>query len=63
MKRYEFYYRSADQKTNIHAIRWMPEEEPVGIIQIAHGVTEYILRYEDFARYLTLQRCKISLFQ
>lgn len=53
MKRYEFYYQSADKKTNIHAVRWMPEGKPVGIIQIAHGVTEYILRYEDFARYLT----------
>lgn len=53
MKRYEFYYQSADQKTNIHAVRWMPEGEPLGIIQIAHGVTEYILRYEEFAKYLT----------
>ena len=22
MKRYEFYYQSADKKTNIHAVRW-----------------------------------------
>ena len=53
MKRFEFFYQSADNKTKIHAVKWMPEREPVGIIQIAHGVTEYILRYEEFARYLT----------
>lgn len=46
MKRFEFFYQSADNKTKIHAVKWMPEREHVGIIQIAHGVTEYILRYE-----------------
>ena len=53
MRKFDFYYQSADNKTNIHAVRWMPEREPVGIVQIAHGVTEYILRYEELARYLT----------
>lgn len=53
MRKREFYYPSADGKTQIHAIEWVPEEKPVAILQVAHGVTEYIGRYETFARYFT----------
>lgn len=53
MNKREFYYPSSDGKTRIHAVEWIPEEEPKAILQIAHGVTEYILRYEEFAEYLT----------
>ncbi len=49
----EFYYPSADGKTQIHAVEWKPETEIKGVIQIAHGVTEYILRYENFAEFFT----------
>lgn len=49
----EFYYPSADGKTQIHAVEWKPETEVKGVIQIAHGVTEYILRYENFAEFFT----------
>lgn len=52
MTKNEFYYPSADGKTNIHAVSWIPEKEPKAIIQIAHGITEHILRYEEFAEYL-----------
>ena len=37
----EFNYQSADGKTQIHAIEWKPEKEIIGVIQIAHGVTEH----------------------
>lgn len=53
MNRKDFYYKSADVKTKIHAVEWLPEEEPKAILQIAHGVTEHILRYEEIAQYLT----------
>lgn len=53
MNKREFYYPSSDGKTRIHAVEWIPEEEPKAILQIAHGVTEYILRYEEFAEFLT----------
>ena len=53
MKKKEFFYLSADGKTNIHAVMWLPDEKPKAILQISHGVTEYILRYERFANYLT----------
>lgn len=32
---------------------YLPEEKPRGIIQISHGMCEYIARYEDFADFLT----------
>jgi len=51
----EFFYPSSDGKTNIHATLWLPEDKPRAVIQIAHGVAEYILRYDRFARFLTEQ--------
>lgn len=53
MVKNEFYYLSADNKTQIHAVEWKPEKEIIGVIQIAHGVTEHILRYEQFAEFFT----------
>ena len=51
--RREFYYPSSDGRTSVHAVEWTPESAPVGVYQIAHGVSEYALRYEPFARFLT----------
>ena len=53
MVKNEFYYLSSDNKTQIHAVEWKPEKEIIGVIQIAHGVTEHILRYEQFAEFFT----------
>ena len=53
MVRNEFTFPSADQKTQIHAVEWLPEGEVRAVLQIAHGVSEYILRYEPFAEYLS----------
>lgn len=50
---HEFTYPSADGKTAIHAVEWLPEGEVKAVLQIAHGVSEYILRYAPFAEYLT----------
>ncbi len=36
----------------IHACRWTPEGEIRGIVQIVHGIAEYVERYDDFASYL-----------
>ena len=49
----ESHYLSADKATQIHAVKWMPSSEPIAIVQIAHGVTEYIERYAPLAKYLT----------
>ena len=53
MARNEFTLLSADQKTPIHAVEWLPEGEVRAVLQSSHGVSEYILRYEPFAEYLT----------
>lgn len=49
----ELYYDSRDGIHKIHAVKWAPETEPVKcIVQIVHGMTEHIERYDDFAKYL-----------
>ena len=51
--RKEFYFPSSDGRTQIHAVEWYPADvEPIGILQIAHGVAEYALRYDPFAQFL-----------
>lgn len=53
IKREDFYFDSRDGEHRIHAVRWLPDtEKPVCIVQIVHGMTEYIDRYADFANYL-----------
>lgn len=54
MNREDFYYDSRDGKTKIHAVRWTGayEGKPKAIIQIIHGMAEYVDRYEDFASFL-----------
>ena len=49
----EFYFPSADDITQIHVSMWKPEGEPAAILQIIHGMREYIDRYEGFAEYLS----------
>ena len=57
MNREELHFRSADNINMIHAVIWTPDEDrfdrPVGIIQISHGMVEYIGRYEHVAQYFT----------
>ena len=49
----ELTYKSRDRKTTIHAIRWIPDEKPIAILQIIHGMQEFIDRYDEFANYMT----------
>ena len=53
MVRSEFTFPSADGRTSIHAVEWLPGGPVRAVLQISHGVAEYILRYEPFAAYLT----------
>lgn len=52
MTKKEFTYLSTDRRTNIHAIEWCPDGEVKAILQILHGMVEYIDRYHEFASYL-----------
>lgn len=48
----EFFYPSSDGVTSIHAIEWIPTQKPKAVLQISHGMVEYIGRYDEFAEYL-----------
>lgn len=49
----EFYFDSRDGEHKIHAIKWTPDtEKPACILQIVHGMAEYVDRYDHFANYL-----------
>ena len=49
-------FLSCDGKTSVHVVMWCPDEteydEPVAVLQICHGMIEYIDRYDGFARYM-----------
>lgn len=53
MQRYDFAFPSADGMTRIHAVEWVPEGASQAVLVVSHGVSEYILRYEGLARFLT----------
>ena len=53
MKKSIFRFLSSDKKTNIHAVKWEPEGEARAVLQISHGMIEYVERYEAFADFLT----------
>ena len=49
----EFTFLSKNGKTQIHAVRWLPDTaEYRAVLQITHGMIEYIDRYDAFASYL-----------
>lgn len=52
MKKEEFYFDSRDNHSKIHAVKWIPGNQPVCIVQIVHGMAEYVERYEEFAAFL-----------
>lgn len=52
VKKEEFTFDSRDGQSKIHAVRWVPEGKVVCILQIVHGMAEYVERYEDLAQYL-----------
>lgn len=51
----EFYFPSKDGLTQIHAIEWLPEGDVRAVLQIAHGMVEFIDRYDRFATFLASQ--------
>ncbi len=51
----DFTFLSSDGKTMLHGISWEPEGQIIAVLQIVHGVAEYIARYDGFARFLNEQ--------
>lgn len=52
MRKEEFYFDSADGKTKIRGVKYIPEKEVKAILQISHGMVEFIDRYDGFAEFL-----------
>lgn len=53
-KEERFSFLSTDGNTMIDAVKWFPENGDYhAILQISHGMVEYIDRYKYFANYLT----------
>jgi len=52
MRKEEFRFNSTDGKNEIRAMRYIPDGEVKAVLQIAHGMIEFIDRYEDFAAFL-----------
>lgn len=59
MRKTEFAFDSRDGVSKIHAVRYEPDPAalldggPAGVLQIIHGMAEYVERYEETARYFT----------
>lgn len=48
----DFYFNSSTGKNKIHARMCVPDTEPRAIVQIIHGIAEYIDRYDKFMSFL-----------
>lgn len=55
MKRQNFTMNSHDGRTKLHGVMWIPEGEVCGIVQLVHGMIEYIERYDALACHLAEQ--------
>lgn len=61
MKTTTLSYASRDNASTIHALMWEPDqvaaggEAPRGLVQIVHGMSEHVERYEGFAAFLCEQ--------
>lgn len=48
----DFYFNSSTGKNKIHARMCVPDTQPRAIVQIIHGIAEYIDRYDEFMTFL-----------
>ena len=49
----EFTFPSVDGQHDIFCSLWLPDEaQPKAVVQIVHGISEYVNRYDEFARFL-----------
>ena len=53
MKKTQFTFRSTGNNVDIRAMEYAGDNQIDAIVQIAHGMVEFIDRYEDFSNYLT----------
>lgn len=46
-------FPSSDGVHTVHAVEWTPDGPPRAVVQLVHGISEHMGRYDHFARYLT----------
>lgn len=58
-KKEDIFYDSRDGKTRIHGVIWKPDcmtgehpRKPRCVLQVVHGMEEYVERYDEFARFM-----------
>lgn len=52
IRKESFQFLSKDAKTKVHAVKWFPSNGRVrAVLQLTHGMVEYIERYEEIAVY------------
>ncbi len=62
MKKEKFTFRASSDEHNITAYIYSPQEVAIrGVIQIAHGMSEYAGRYEDFITFLVKNNFAVSI--
>ena len=47
-----FHFPSSDSVHQCYAQEWLPDSAPVAVVQIVHGVSEHIGRYDRVAQFL-----------
>ena len=52
MEKHEFYIHSTNGRNKIHVIMWKPMDRMRAILQISHGMAEYVDRYDRLATFL-----------
>lgn len=53
VKKEDIFYDSRDNRTKLHAVSWTPKRgKIIGVLQLVHGMTEHIERYDEFASYM-----------
>lgn len=50
--RTDFWFDSSGAG-KLHCCKWVPEGQPKAVVQIVHGIAEFVERYDTFANYLT----------
>lgn len=55
MRREKDSFISADKETEINLSYWLPEGNPIGILQISHGMREFIDRYDEMGQWFARQ--------
>lgn len=53
----EQFYLPINKEVSLNCLVWSPDDstQVKGVVQLAHGMVEHIMRYEHFAQYLTNQ--------